>query len=379
MSLREHDGLLEFIRSLVTSDSDGLGAMTFRQALKETQHLITQTIQSDMTPRLKRLVPSIGNFFTMLDLESALDFVEQTSAISARRHVPPSYREIRTILNIAQIHAIIPTLKLITFDADNTIYSDGANLKDDSPIIPIIIRLLKQGIHVGIVTSAGYPGQVERYHERIGALLQGFHRYSLSQEEIDRFWFMGGQCNYLFQCNSQLELVEISTQEFQTAEMKNWSDKDIKHFLHLAAESLKEAVTRLKIENYTWIEKERSIGMVPGLKTNGHRVSYEELEEIAKTVASGLKGVTLPYCAFNGGRDVWIDAGNKRIGIECLQHFVQKGQPSIQPHETLHVGDRFTSTGNDLLAREVGCTLWIANPFETVHFLHIFLNGLSTS
>ena len=26
-------------------------------------------------------------------------------------------------------------------------------------------------------------------------------------------------------------------------------------------------------------------------------------------------GVTLPYCAFNGNRDVWVDVGDKREGI----------------------------------------------------------------
>lgn len=67
---------------------------------------------------------------------------------------------------------------------------------------------------------------------------------------------------------------------------------------------------------------------------------YEVLEEIALTVQDALSGLAVPHCAFNGGRDVWVDVGNKALGIRALQAFF--GVPA--PH-TLHVGDRFTQTG----------------------------------
>lgn len=42
-----------------------------------------------------------------------------------RRFVAPTFQEIRHILNIATVHAVSPVLKMVTFDADDTIYEDG--------------------------------------------------------------------------------------------------------------------------------------------------------------------------------------------------------------------------------------------------------------
>jgi len=53
----------------------------------------------------------------------------------------------------------------------------------------------------------------------------------------------------------------------------------------------------------------------------------------AALVASGTQ---LPFCAFNGGRDAWVDVGNKRIGVEAMQIFL-----GLPPHKCLHVGDQF--------------------------------------
>ena len=51
--------------------------------------------------------------------------------------------------------------------------------------------------------------------------------------------------------------------------------------------------------------------------------------------------VTLPFCVFNGGRDTWLDVGNKRVGVEALQAFF-----GLAPSTCLHVGDQFLNTGN---------------------------------
>ena len=45
--------------------------------------------------------------------------------ITNRRHVNVTFNEIRHILNLAQIHAIKTTVKLVTFDGDQTLYADG--------------------------------------------------------------------------------------------------------------------------------------------------------------------------------------------------------------------------------------------------------------
>ncbi len=55
------------------------------------------------------------------------------------------------------------------------------------------------------------------------------------------------------------------------------------------------------------------------IRTEEGRFSYEMLEEVALAVQERLKDFTVPHCAFNGGKDVWVDVGNKSLGIRALQ------------------------------------------------------------
>ncbi|CAG8626669.1 1627_t:CDS:2, partial [Dentiscutata erythropus] len=64
--------------------------------------------------RLKRLVPSVSTFHTELPLRKSFLLANAKHSIAARRFVPPSFNDIRRILNTAQILAIAPKLKLIT-------------------------------------------------------------------------------------------------------------------------------------------------------------------------------------------------------------------------------------------------------------------------
>lgn len=59
-------------------------------------------------------------------------------------------------------------------------------------------------------------------------------------------------------------------------------------------------------------------------------------------------GKRLPFCAFNGGNDVFIDIGDKSWGVlSCQRYF-----GGIQASKSLHVGDQFLSIGaNDFKVR----------------------------
>lgn len=102
-------------------------------------------------------------------------------------------------------------------------------------------------------------------------------------------------------------------------------------------------------------------------------------------------GRLLPFCAFNGGNDVFVDIGDKSWGVQVCQNYFGKsiegnegstssgdsnssysdsGFEAIGGERTLHVGDQFLSAGsNDFKARVVGTTAWIASPTETVELL----------
>ncbi|KIY93043.1 IMP-specific 5'-nucleotidase 1 [Monoraphidium neglectum] len=72
----------------------------------------------------------------------------------------------------------------------------------------------------------------------------------------------------------------------------------------------------------------------------------------------------LPFCAFNGGNDVFVDIGNKCIGLDALMRYL-----GAAPPEVMHVGDRFTDSGNDAATRDVCSIVWVANPEETAFFI----------
>lgn len=73
--------------------------------------------------KLKLLVPSIGTFFTPLPLADAFRYQDRKRSISSRRFVPPSFNDIRLILNTAQLIGLTSagSLELATFDGDVTL------------------------------------------------------------------------------------------------------------------------------------------------------------------------------------------------------------------------------------------------------------------
>ena len=50
-----------------------------------------------------------------------------------------------------------------------------------------IISLMRSNIDVAIVTAAGYPGEPERFEQRVEGLLAAFRRLKLPAEITDRY------------------------------------------------------------------------------------------------------------------------------------------------------------------------------------------------
>ena len=112
------------------------------------------------------------------------------------------------------------------------------------------------------------------------------------------------------------------------------------------------------------IRKKRAVGLIPKPDEEIHR---EALDESILRVQAELQRhprISLPFCAFNGGSDAWVDCGNKRVGVAILQSYL--GVPN---EETLHVGDQFLNTGNDFAARDTSPCAWITSPDETTYIL----------
>lgn len=191
---------------------------------------------------------------------------------------------------------------------------------------------------------------------------------------------MGGECNYLHQTcvdavTGKVGLEVVEPRKWKDGRGVRWSDEDINDLLNKAESTLKETVNLLHLDAKV-LRKERACGII---NTTNKRFTYENLEEIALTVQNALKDCTVPHCAFNGGNDVWVDVGNKALGISALQYYVAPPQTRLTGAQCLHVGDRFTETGNDTRSREVAMTAWVSNPDETVYIMNHLIANLDES
>eukprot|EP00951_Prasinocladus_malaysianus_P029678 scaffold275227_cov28-Prasinocladus_malaysianus.AAC.1 len=219
--------------------------------------------QDSRKSKLVQLVPSIGSFFTELNLTQAFLEYDEFFAISRRKYIGPNFAEIRHVLNIAQVHGSASDLKLITFDADGTLYADGHHFDTDNAMIDHIITLMRSGIEVAIVTAAGYPGQPEKFEMRVQGLLDEFRRLKLPKSITNRFHILGGECNYLVRVvpdTYRLEMVPDC--EWKSEEMRQWDEKDIVALLDDAENLIREGAARLRLP-IKILRKERAVGALP--------------------------------------------------------------------------------------------------------------------
>ena len=75
----------------------------------------------------------------------------------------------------------------MTFDGDQTLYSDGKNFESNPKLARALALLLQNGVAVAVVTAAGYEYQVEKYSLRLTGLLKYFKEKNLSKAECNLF------------------------------------------------------------------------------------------------------------------------------------------------------------------------------------------------
>ena len=393
----------EFIRFIATllrhsfflADSFSSSALGTMQTLDA---LVLEHVQSPASSKLRTLVPSIGRIHMPLVCAEAFATYDLKYRLTARTQVPPSEEEVRHLLNLAQVFASAVGLEFISFDGDDTLYADGRNFaqSDASKLARYIVALLKNGVAVALVTAAGYKGAPEKYEARLDGLLKHFTAEALPAEALAKFYVVGGECNYLFECECVGE--ERSAEDGRgTVRLREvvgswcdehaaWADEDVGRVLDTAEASLRATAAELSLRCRV-IRKERAVGIIAGGSeaksrvpegSGSRRMRRELLDEAALRLqtAVGQLGLNVPFCCFNGGADVWCDIGNKAFGIGALQQRLH-----VVPSQCLHVGDQFsTSIGNDFAARMASPTLWVAGPKETQHVLKQLLErrGVST-
>ncbi|KIX93932.1 uncharacterized protein Z520_10269 [Fonsecaea multimorphosa CBS 102226] len=354
---------------------------------------INQQAISNPRSKLNMLVPTISAFFTPLALEDAFRYQDAKRAISSRRFVAPSFNDIRLILNTAQVMAMIrpkpyrqlkvklnPGLELLTFDGDVTLYEDGASLHspEANPVILRLLHFLAQDVKIGIVTAAGYM-QPEHYFNRLSGLLLAVKASPhLSASQKSNLIIMGGESNFLFVFDEKEEhcLRYIHRREWILDTMKHWSESAIQELLNDAESAFQSCIRTLRLQAKV-LRKERAVGIYTADQSK--KLTREQLEETVLVVQQVVETsintahsekpapyADIPFTVFNGGADVFLDIGDKSLGVQSCQ----KWFGGIRPSSTLHVGDQFLSGGgNDFKARSACCCAWIASPAETVALL----------
>ena len=336
------------------------------------------------------LCPTISAFFTPLALEEAFKYQDAKRAISSRRFVPPSFNDIRLILNSSQIISLMspkPNIDLITFDGDVTLYDDGGSLStsEAAPMIHRLLYFLSNDVRIGIVTAAGYIDPA-RYYDRLSGLLDAiFASKQLTAEQKRNLLIMGGESNFLFTFDpDEKEVHHLQHRPRRTwilESMKTWTEPAIQSLLDVGESAFKTCVKTLKLQADI-LRKERAVGIIP---KKGTRLTREQLEETVLVVQQLVElscsapdatpsnpnptvpiHAHIPFTTFNGGADVFLDVGDKSLGVQACQQWFG----GIKPERTLHVGDQFLSGGgNDFKARNACTTAWIASPEETMNLL----------
>lgn len=339
------------------------------------------------------LVPSISTFFTHLALEEAFLRQDSARAISSRRFVAPSFNDIRLILNTAQLLSIInpkpqtraastgtalkSQLQLLTFDGDVTLYEDGASLHspDANPVIHRLLHFLSIDVRIAIVTAAGYTRPQNYFNRLSGLLLAVKESTTLTLKQKSNLVVMGGESNYLLVFDDAAEhcLTYTHRRNWILDVMYTWTEEAIQSLLDVAEAAFQSCIRILHLEAKV-LRKERAVGIYAAEQSI--KLNREQLEEtvlvVQSIVESSLTATPrpahshIPFTVFNGGADVFLDVGDKSLGVQACQRWFG----GIAPSSTLHVGDQFLSGGgNDFKARTACCCAWIASPAETVALL----------
>jgi hypothetical protein len=106
----------------------------------------------------------------------------------------------------------LPGPKLICFDGDQTLYSDGANFESNPRLAKYLFLLLKHGVTIAVVTAAGYEYQAAKYELRLSGLLAYFKEKGLEADDLERFYIFGGECNYLLRLGADYKLHAVKEQ-----------------------------------------------------------------------------------------------------------------------------------------------------------------------
>lgn len=97
------DGFIEWMKEMLHHSFALNAPDTYYGTMAYLEELVEEHRMNPLTSRLKSFVATIGKFHTPLALKEAFRMYDNKYSISQRRCIPPSFNEIRHVLNLAQI------------------------------------------------------------------------------------------------------------------------------------------------------------------------------------------------------------------------------------------------------------------------------------
>lgn len=224
------------------------------------------------------------------------------------------------------------------------------------------------------MTAAGYT-EAKKYYDRLWGLLEAIKAAVTAQRLTNpELIILGGESNFLFRLDTSTEylLRYVERREWLLPKMQDWTEEEIQALLDVAEKALRECISNMELSAEI-LRKERAVGIIPATAPNARKFTREQLEETVlvtqQVVEISPAARNLPFCAFNGGNDVFVDIGDKGWGVLACQRYLG----GIDGSKTLHIGDQFLSAGaNDFRAR-LACTTAVGfSPGSLVPFSSLF-------
>lgn len=106
--------------------------------------------------------------------------------------------------------------------------------------------------------------------------------------------------------------------------MSHWTPTAISTLLDVAESALRDCIHTMALPAQL-VRKDRAVGIIPlpsfpsSPGSIPPRFTREQLEETVlvtqQVLETSAAGQTMPFCAFNGGNDVFVDIGDKMWGV----------------------------------------------------------------
>ena len=106
--LKSHrqDSLIEWLKEMLAHSFVLDAAGTYLDTMSAFEELVEEHRLDPDRSRLRSYVPTVGKFHTGLPMREAFRIYDEKYAVSVRRHLPPTFNEIRHVLNLAQVRCV---------------------------------------------------------------------------------------------------------------------------------------------------------------------------------------------------------------------------------------------------------------------------------